>query len=79
MPCLSLGFSTSADNTLLKLHNSSETTQPHPIIINNDISVKGILGENLRVSPSENYPGQRVDPNGTKNWAIPSPFDIQDK
>ena len=78
MPCLSLGFSTSADNTVLKLHNSSEPTQPHPII-NNDISFKGILVENLRVSPSKNYPCERVDLNGSKNWAFPRPFDIQDK
>ena len=66
MPCLSLGFSASAGNiTLLKLHNSTEPTQPHPII-NNDISVYGILRENLQVSLSENYPGKRVDPNGNK-------------
>lgn len=47
MPCLSLGFSTSADNTLLKLHNSSEPTQPHPTI-NNDINCLRYFG---RVPP----------------------------
>lgn len=37
------------------------------------------MRENLQVSPSENYPGQRVDPNGSKNWVFPRPFDIKDK